>query len=35
MNELVDTVVSRVLDHLGIDNTLMRRWSGRQTGGGA
>jgi 4-hydroxy-3-polyprenylbenzoate decarboxylase len=35
MNELVDTVVSRVLDHLGIDNALMRRWSGRQTGGGA
>lgn len=30
---LVDTVVSRVLDHLGIDNELMTRWTGRVPGG--
>jgi 4-hydroxy-3-polyprenylbenzoate decarboxylase len=29
MTALVDTVVSRVLDHLGIDNGLMTRWEGR------
>jgi len=28
MEELVDTVVSRILDRLGIDNELMRRWEG-------
>jgi 4-hydroxy-3-polyprenylbenzoate decarboxylase len=33
MTALVDTVVSRVLDHLGIDNALMKRWAGRQVGG--
>lgn len=33
MVALVDTVVARVLDHLGFDNALMTRWSGRQTGG--
>lgn len=32
---LVDTVLSRVLDHLGVDNELMRRWSGRLKGGEA
>lgn len=29
MTQLVDTVTSRVLDHLGIDNDLIRRWNGR------
>lgn len=33
VDALVDTVVSRVLDHLGIDNELMRRWSGLHGGG--
>lgn len=33
MTELVDTVVSRVLDHLGIDNALMKRWNGRHKKG--
>lgn len=28
MAELLDTVVARVLDRLGIDNDLMRRWTG-------
>ncbi|HYQ80421.1 MAG TPA: UbiX family flavin prenyltransferase, partial [Anaeromyxobacteraceae bacterium] len=28
IGELVDTVVSRVLDRLGIPNDLMRRWEG-------
>ncbi|MCB9669762.1 MAG: UbiX family flavin prenyltransferase [Alphaproteobacteria bacterium] len=27
---LLDTVTARILDQLGIDNALMRRWSGRQ-----
>lgn len=30
---LVDTVVARALDQLGIDNDLMRRWTGRIVGG--
>lgn len=30
--ELVDTVVARVLDHLGVDNELHRRWAGLQGG---
>jgi len=30
---LVDTVTSRILDHLGVDNTLMPRWEGRTVGG--
>lgn len=29
----VDTVVARVLDQLGIDNELMKRWTGRVPGG--
>jgi 4-hydroxy-3-polyprenylbenzoate decarboxylase len=28
IDELVDTVVSRILDRLGIPNGLMRRWEG-------
>jgi len=32
MGQLVDTVVARVLDHLGIDNALMERWSGLRGG---
>jgi 4-hydroxy-3-polyprenylbenzoate decarboxylase len=28
IDELVDTVVARVLDHLGLPNALMRRWGG-------
>lgn len=32
MEQLVDTVTSRILDHLGIDNDLMRRWTGRTRG---
>lgn len=31
--ELLDTVVSRVLDHLGIDTELIPRWAGREKGG--
>ncbi|HMV68520.1 MAG TPA: UbiX family flavin prenyltransferase [Myxococcota bacterium] len=34
MEALVDTVVARVLDQLGIDNDLMRRWAGRAPAGG-
>ena len=30
--ELLDTVVARTLDLLGIDNALMRRWAGRPAG---
>jgi len=26
LEELVDTVVARVLDHLGVEHTLVRRW---------
>jgi 4-hydroxy-3-polyprenylbenzoate decarboxylase len=33
MTALVDTVVARALDHLGIDNALMKRWNGRTHGG--
>lgn len=29
IDELVDFVVSRVLDHLGIENELVRRWQGK------
>ena len=29
LDALIDTVVCRVLDQVGIDNELMRRWSGR------
>jgi 4-hydroxy-3-polyprenylbenzoate decarboxylase len=32
--ELLDTVTARVLDHLGIDNELMRRWTGLERGAG-
>ena len=32
MVELLDTVTARVLDHLGIDNALMRRWTGQLMG---
>jgi 4-hydroxy-3-polyprenylbenzoate decarboxylase len=32
MEELVDTVVARVLDRLGIPNELMRRWEGLAPG---
>ena len=28
INDLVDMVVARVLDHLGVENNLARRWSG-------
>lgn len=28
---LLDTVTSRILDQIGIDNDLMRRWNGRRT----
>lgn len=34
MLALVDTVVARVLDQVGIDNQLMRRWAGRAPAGG-
>jgi 4-hydroxy-3-polyprenylbenzoate decarboxylase len=30
---LVDTITSRVLDHLGFDHALMKRWTGRDLGG--
>ena len=30
--ELLDTVTARVLDHLDIDNALMRRWTGMGSG---
>ena len=33
VTELVDTVTSRILDHLGIDNALMPRWVGRLRAG--
>lgn len=29
IDALVDTVIARVLDHLGIDNDLAKRWDGR------
>ena len=32
VGELLDTVTARVLDHLGIDNQLMRRWTGQLLG---
>lgn len=35
MTALVDTVVARVLDQLGVDNDLMRRWAGRSPRGAA
>lgn len=28
LEEVVDTVIARVLDHLGVENTLRKRWSG-------
>jgi 4-hydroxy-3-polyprenylbenzoate decarboxylase len=31
-DELLDTVVARALDRMGLDNDLMRRWAGRPTG---
>jgi len=31
VDELVDTVVSRVLDQLDLDNDLMKRWEGRSS----
>ncbi len=33
VDALVDTVVARILDHLGFDNALMARWSGQLLGG--
>jgi 4-hydroxy-3-polyprenylbenzoate decarboxylase len=30
INALLDTVVARALDQLGVDNALMRRWAGRE-----
>jgi len=33
MEQLLDTVVSRALDRLGIDNELVRRWSGLEDRG--
>ena len=32
MAELIDTVVARILDHLGIENALMERWTGLKGG---
>ena len=32
VEELIDTVVCRSLDLLGIDNSLMPRWTGREIG---
>lgn len=32
IDDLVDTVVARVLDHLGLPNDLMRRWGGMSPG---
>lgn len=32
---LLDTVTARVLDHLGVDNALMKRWDGHLQGGAA
>jgi 4-hydroxy-3-polyprenylbenzoate decarboxylase len=32
VGELLDTVTSRVLDHLGVDHELMRRWTGELQG---
>lgn len=34
LTQLVDTVTARILDHLGIDNDLVRRWTGRHLPGG-
>ena len=34
VTELLDTVTARVLDQLGVDNKLMRRWTGRLQRGG-
>lgn len=31
--QLLDTVVMRVLDHLGLDSDLIPRWAGRKAGG--
>lgn len=28
MEQLIDTVTARILDHLGLDNSLMKRWDG-------
>jgi 4-hydroxy-3-polyprenylbenzoate decarboxylase len=30
LEELVDFIVSRILDHLGIENELSKRWSGEE-----
>ena len=35
LGALLDTVTARVLDHLGVDNALMRRWQGKLMGPGA
>jgi len=32
VGELLDTVTARVLDHLGVDHELMRRWTGELQG---
>lgn len=32
INDLVDFVVARMLDHLGLDNSLMNRWGYKPTG---
>jgi 4-hydroxy-3-polyprenylbenzoate decarboxylase len=29
ITDLVDFVVARMLDHLGVDQTLVQRWEGR------
>jgi 4-hydroxy-3-polyprenylbenzoate decarboxylase len=28
IDDLVDMVVARILDHLGVEHTLVKRWSG-------
>jgi len=35
LGDAVDTVVGRVLDHLGVEHDLVRRWGARATGEGA
>jgi len=35
VEDLVDFVVARILDHLGVEHTLVRRWSGEDGAGAA
>jgi flavin prenyltransferase len=35
VEEVVDTVVARVLDHLGVEHNLVARWKEREAGGRA